>query len=132
MTGLNGLLDGLILNSTPHIHLYNEVRPSDKQPVDLFSQFDNSLKIVHSVQPKQNQLKIHNALPILKDLKKDPKVRGVIPKVTTQVFFVAGSIKLNGIMHGTNPLEEDRLFPTQWTTSLKGAYKSWQTHQTAF
>ena len=24
MTGLNKLLDGLILNRTPHIHLYNE------------------------------------------------------------------------------------------------------------
>jgi len=23
MTGLNGLLDGLILNRTPHIHIYN-------------------------------------------------------------------------------------------------------------
>ncbi|MEO9870636.1 ABC transporter permease [Ekhidna sp.] len=110
MTGLNGLLDGLILNSTPHIHIFNEIKPSDKQPIDLLKAFDNSMKVVHSIQPKQNQLSIHNAIPILNHLRKNPKVKGVIPKVTTQVFFVAGSIKLNGVMNGTYPLEEDRLF----------------------
>lgn len=35
MTGLNAMLDDLVLNQTPHIHLYNEIRPSEKQPVDL-------------------------------------------------------------------------------------------------
>ena len=25
MTGLNGMLDDLILNQTPHIHVYNEI-----------------------------------------------------------------------------------------------------------
>ena len=29
MTGHNGLLDGLILNRTPHIHIYNEVKRSE-------------------------------------------------------------------------------------------------------
>ena len=33
MTGLNGLLDGLVLNRTPHIRLFNEIRPSSMQPV---------------------------------------------------------------------------------------------------
>ena len=35
MTGLNGMLDDLILNQTPHIHLYNEIEPSKSQPLDL-------------------------------------------------------------------------------------------------
>lgn len=35
MTGLNDLLDGLILNRTPHVRLYNEIQPSEHQPVDL-------------------------------------------------------------------------------------------------
>jgi len=33
MTGLNGMLDDLILNQTPHVHVYNEIEPSKKQPV---------------------------------------------------------------------------------------------------
>ena len=38
MTGLNQMLDDLILNQTPHIHLYNEIEPSEKQPVTLYKE----------------------------------------------------------------------------------------------
>ena len=39
MNGLNELLDGLILNRTPHIRLYNEIEPSEDQPLDLAPDF---------------------------------------------------------------------------------------------
>ena len=35
MSGLNDLLDGLIINRTPHIRLYNEIKPSAQQPISL-------------------------------------------------------------------------------------------------
>ena len=110
MTGLNGLLDGLILNSTPHVHIFNETKPSEKQPIDLYKEFENALNIVHSVQPKKNQQRIHNAIPIINEIKSNPDVKGVIPQVVAQVFYQAGSIELNGIVNGIEPLEEDRLF----------------------
>ena len=65
MTGLNMMLDDLILNQTPHVHIYNEIEPSIKQPVSLYNEFENSINIVHSIRPKQSQKKIHNALPII-------------------------------------------------------------------
>ena len=34
MTGLNDLLDGLILNRTPHIRLFNEIKPNNLQPIN--------------------------------------------------------------------------------------------------
>ena len=37
MTGLNNLLDGLSLNRTPHVRLYNEIKPSVNQPVNKSS-----------------------------------------------------------------------------------------------
>ena len=43
MTGLNGMLDDLILNQTPHIHIYNEIQPSEKQPIASFDEFKNTL-----------------------------------------------------------------------------------------
>ena len=55
MTGLNGLLDGLILDRTPHIHLYNEIVPSERQPIALSESFRDGWQIVRSVKPKQNQ-----------------------------------------------------------------------------
>ena len=39
MTGLNTMLDDLVLNQTPHIHLYNEIEPSDQQPVSRYDEF---------------------------------------------------------------------------------------------
>lgn len=110
MTGLNGLLDGLILNSTPHVHLYNELKISEKQPIDFITQPEKELSVVRSVRPKFNQLRIHNALPILDYLKKDERVKGAIPQITVQVFYKAGAVNLNGVLNGIEPLEEDRLF----------------------
>ena len=37
MTGLNDMLDGLILNRTPHIRLFNEIKPNENQPGSLDS-----------------------------------------------------------------------------------------------
>lgn len=110
MTGLNGLLDGLILNRTPHIHMYNEIAPSEQQPIDLTAEFVDGFNLIHSVKPKQSQVRLHNALPILSQLRDNPEVRGAIPQVQAQVFYLAGSIKLNGLVLGGDIMEEVRLF----------------------
>ncbi len=110
MTGLNGLLDGLILNRTPHIQIYNEIKPSINQPVDLYEEFANSLNIVHSIKPKKSQERIHNALPLIAKLKKNKKVKGVTPQTICKVFYLAGSNQLNGVVNGINIEEEIRLF----------------------
>lgn len=110
MTGLNGMLDGLILNRTPHVRLYNDVKPSEKQPLDYQEETKDDLKIIHSIKPKQNQIKVHNSLAIIDYLKKSEKVKGVTPQVAAQVFYVAGSIRLNGMVNGIDAKEEERLF----------------------
>ncbi len=110
MTGLNGLLDGLILNRTPHIHIYNEIKPSAQQPVDYYQAFQNSINVVHSIKPKKSQVRLHNALPLMAHLKKDARVKGVTPQANARVFYLAGSNELNGIVNGINALEEVRLF----------------------
>ncbi|MCM4168102.1 Lipoprotein-releasing system transmembrane protein LolE [Arenibacter antarcticus] len=109
MTGLNEMLDNLILNQTPHIHLYNEIKPSDVQPVAHYDQFKNSMNVVHSIKPKQGQQKIHNALPILHYLKKDERVLGATPQLRAQIFYLSGSIELGGNLIGVDVMEETRL-----------------------
>jgi len=109
MTGLNAMLDDLILNQTPHIHLYNEIQPTEKQPVAFYDAFEGAFNVVHSVKPKQSQLKIHNALPILDYLKKDQEVKGATPQVRSQIFYLSGSIELGGNLIGVDIMEEVRL-----------------------
>ncbi|MDC6386636.1 ABC transporter permease [Flagellimonas taeanensis] len=109
MTGLNAMLDDLVLNQTPHIHMYNEIGPSPTQPVALYDDFKDALNIVHSIKPKQSQKKIHNALPILNYLKKQPNVKGATPQLRAQIFYLSGSIELGGNLVGVDIMEEVHL-----------------------
>lgn len=109
MTGLNKMLDGLILNQTPHIHLYNEIEPSETQPVERFTDFRGDLLAIRSVRPRQEQPKIHNALPILHQLREDPRVLGAAPQLLAQIFYLSGSQDLGGVLLGVDIMEEDRL-----------------------
>lgn len=110
MTGLNAMLDNLILNQTPHIHIYNEIEPSKKQPISLYQELENSFKVVHSIKPKLTQKKIHNALPIIHYLEQQEEVKGALPQVKTQIFYIAGSIELGGNITGINALDEAKFF----------------------
>lgn len=110
MTGLNTMLDDLILNQTPHIHIYNEIIPSKNQPLDMYDETQNLVNIVHSVKPKLSQKKIHNAIPIIDYLKNKENVMGAIPQIKTTVFYIGGSIELVGNLTGILPIEEGALF----------------------
>ena len=107
MTGLNLMLDGLILNRTPHVHIYKEILPSKKQPIDYAFQAHN---FISSVKPKNDLLDIRNSSAIMKSLRNDQRVLGVSPKVSVQVFYNIGAVDLNGILNGVDVGEENRLF----------------------
>lgn len=110
MTGLNTMLDDLMLNQTPHIHIYNEIKPSKNQPLTLYDELSNSFHVVHSIKPKLNQKKIHNALPIIQYLEEDDQVRGALPQIKTSIFYIAGSIEIGGTLTGINVIHEANLF----------------------
>ncbi|MGK0412739.1 MAG: lipoprotein-releasing system permease protein [Polaribacter sp.] len=110
MTGLNAMLDDLILNQTPHIHIYNEIQPSAKQPLHSYDKFKNAFTVVHSIKPKLSQKKIHNASPIIKYLNQNENVRGAIPQIKATVFYISGAIELGGNLIGIKPIEEAKLF----------------------
>lgn len=110
MTGLNGLLDGLILNRTPHIRIYNEVKPSEKQPIQRSNEYKKAVHVIHSIKPKKTKNSIYNNIPLLEVLKRDKRVKGVTPLVAARVFYVSGSTQLNGNVSGIDIQEQTRLF----------------------
>ena len=110
MTGLNGLLDGLVLNRTPHVHLYNEMEPSATQPIERATEFDDRRKFVSSVKPKQSQERIHNALALLAHLNKQKYVKGATPLVKAQGFYMAGSTRLNASLMGVDVAKEAEFY----------------------
>jgi lipoprotein-releasing system permease protein len=110
MTGLNDLLDGLVLNRTPHIQLYNKIEPSETQPINRLLNPNGDLNYIHSIKPKVKLERIHNALPLLTELQNDEKVNGATLQTTCKVFYLAGSNKLGGVINGIEVKEEGRLF----------------------
>ena len=110
MTGLNGLLDGLILNRTPHLHLYNEIKPTIKQPVDLYSPYASQEKVVKSIKPKTSQIRIHNAIPLIAFLREQDYVKGVTAQVKAQAFYLGGTTQINGVISGIEVLKEGELY----------------------
>jgi len=110
MTGLNNMLDNLVLNQTPHVHIFNEIEASKEQPVGLYTEFQNSWNVIHSVKPKQSQKRIHNALAIINHLSKNPKVKGTLPQIKSQIFYIAGSIELGGNLTGIDVMKEVEYF----------------------
>ena len=110
MNGLNDLLDNLILNRTPHIRLYNEIKPTKIQPIDKDNSFKGSHNFVESIKPNGGRLEIYNNGAVMNLLKKDERVLGFSPKITTQVFYNVGAIDMNGVINGIDPEAENRLF----------------------
>ncbi|WP_299761716.1 FtsX-like permease family protein [uncultured Pontibacter sp.] len=110
MNGLNDLLDGLILNRTPHVRLYNEIKPSDNQPVNAAAEFKGSYNFISSVKSGITRQEIYNSGPIMQAVKDDERVLGAAPKLTAQVFFNEGTIEITGVINGVDVEEESRLF----------------------
>lgn len=112
MNGLNDLLDGLMLNRTPHVRLYNEIKPTANQPIDLSDRYKNNTNFVRSVKPKDRGKSIYNGIPIIKALKEDKRIIDVAPKVVAPVFFNSGTIEISGVVNGIDVLAEEKLFQT--------------------
>ena len=75
MNGLNDLLDGLILNRTAHVRLYNEIKPNSNQPINLTTAYKDHYNFIQSVKATGSRQEIYNSSAIMQSLKKDGQVR---------------------------------------------------------
>lgn len=107
MSGLNSLLDSLILNRTPHVHLFNEIQPNPQQPIGLAI---TGYHFIRAVKPQANRLEIRNSAAIMKFLHQDERVLGFSPKVSAPVLYGAGTASLNGVVNGIDVVAENALF----------------------
>jgi lipoprotein-releasing system permease protein len=110
MNGLNDLLDGLILNRTPHVRLFNEIKPSELQPVNRAPEFRKRYNFVRSVKAGGGRQEIYNSAAVRRSLTRDPRVSGYSPKITAQVFFNDGTVNITGVINGIDAEAESRLF----------------------
>ena len=110
MTGLNKLLDGLILNRTPHIHLYNEIERNPHQPILNTNTYKKFYNFISSVKATNSREEIYNSSVIINTIRQNKKVHGISPKVHSPAFFNEGSVRIAGVIDGINAQEENKLF----------------------
>lgn len=110
MNGLNDLLDGLMLNRTAHVRLYNEIKPTENQPVTKAAEYKDHINFIGSVKPKDIGKSIYNSKSITNHLENDERIIDVAPKVVTPVFFNAGTIEISGVVNGITVEAEENLF----------------------
>ncbi len=110
MNGLNDLLDGLILNRTPHVLIYNEIKPTVNQPVNRIDAFANSYNFIRSVKSSSNRLNIYNSEAIMKAVNADPRVLGLAPKIAASVLYNSGFTDITGVVNGIEVIAESELF----------------------
>lgn len=115
MNGLNDLLDGLILDRTPHIRLHNELKASPEQPIERAwiqhgSMAGSAHHFIRSVKPKSEPRKLRNASGLIHTLARDPRVLAVSPRLLAQVFFNVGTTDLNAQVNGIEVGQEVRYY----------------------
>lgn len=110
MSGMNDLLDGLIINRVPHIRIYNDIKPNAHQPITLDRNYKTAHHFISSIKSDESRQSIYNSAAIMQAIKNDKRVLGFSQKLTAQVFFNDGNIDITGSMSGVNPVEEGSLF----------------------
>jgi lipoprotein-releasing system permease protein len=108
MTGLNNFTEELTMTSSPDIHIYHDVTESRES---IIAQVNNDgLNVIHHQKPKNETAKLRNAMQIAELIRKDKRVTGVAPSISSQVFYNYGPVQLPGNILGVDIMEEDKLF----------------------
>lgn len=110
MTGLNKMLDGLVLNRTPHIRIYNDIKPTKDQPLNISTGYKDQHNFISSVKSGLGRPDIYNSASIMRSLAADNRVLGYAPKIIAPVFFNEGTIEITGMINGIDEPAESRLF----------------------
>jgi lipoprotein-releasing system permease protein len=110
MNGLNDLLDGMMLNRTAHVRIFNETKPNAYQPVNLSEAFSEGHNFIRSVKSGSARLEIRNSAAIVQAVGKDARVLGLAPKINAPVLYNSGTIDITGAVSGIDVLAESDLF----------------------
>ncbi|MEP7169988.1 MAG: ABC transporter permease [Bacteroidota bacterium] len=111
MQGVKKFLGDTMLQATPDVHIYNDLKTDYSQSIaGEYFKGNDQLVIVHHPKPKHILLNIKNADAIIADLKKNSVVAAVSPLLSTQVFYNYGPVQINGFIQGVNITEEARLY----------------------
>jgi lipoprotein-releasing system permease protein len=108
MTGVNDLLEETTLTASPHIRIFNDIQ-ARRTPIAQ-EVYPDDFNVVHHVKPSPDLPNLRNSYRMVDLIRQDPRVLGVSPLLSTQVFYLYGATPINGIIAGVDIMAEDKLF----------------------
>jgi lipoprotein-releasing system permease protein len=108
MTGLNDFTEEVTMTASPDIHIYNDITQERSTILDQIN--PKGINLVRHQKPKRETPKLRNARQLVDLIRRDDRVLGVAPMLSSQVFYNYGPVQLNGNILGVDILEENKLF----------------------
>ncbi len=110
LTGLQTYFIEKTVNTTAHVHIFNDVRTSRPQVLDLDSDTSSTWNVVRNQKPRDEERRVRNGYQILQDIERDPRVEGVAPYLGLQGILRYGMSQQAATLAGVDILREDQLF----------------------
>ena len=110
ITGSNDFFIDIMMTNSPHVHIRKEIKAKEETLLDRLYPGDKHFNHVAHTKPEGKGINIKDGFQMVNILREDPRVYGVSPSVTSQVFYRYGSANLTGSILGIEPTEEDKLF----------------------
>lgn len=110
MNGLNEMLDGLIINRTAHVRLYNDLQANKDQPLLLEKNDHTGHAFISSLKATTVRRDIYNSGQIISFLNNQKEVMGLSHRLNAQILYNSGSIDITGILNGIDVSAESELF----------------------
>lgn len=111
MSGVNQTQSDLAFSTLAHIRIYHDL-PEDRTNILQHTEGEEVITHIRNAKVIQYTEGIKNAEKYIHILNQTPQVEVVAPEVNINVFFRNGSLKINGILNGIDPEQEDAVFHT--------------------
>jgi ABC-type transport system, involved in lipoprotein release, permease component len=109
ITGTNEWSEKMMLNSTPHLRLYNDYQLSNAQMLNKY-EGGKTINLISNPQFVNNYNNIINPDAIIQQLKQHNEITTMSKQVNSNIIYSSGNVQENGNVYGVNILEQDKMF----------------------
>lgn len=109
ITGTNEWSEQIMLNSTPHIRLYNDNKINDTRMLDNY-EGNKTINLISNPQLIRSNNNIANPDAVMQQLQQQKEIVAMSKQVSSNVIYANSNVQENGNVFGVNIREQDKMF----------------------
>lgn len=122
ITGTNEWSEQIMLNSTPHIRLYNDNKINDTRMLDIY-EGNKTINLISNPQLIRNNNNIANPDAVIQQLQQQKEIVAMSKQVSSNVIYANSNVQENGNVFGVNIREQDKMFDIS-STMISGTVQA--------